>query len=45
MVYNFFNYYFSGDTFEIMPSNGTLDPGSFIELKLTLLASTEPSEY
>ena len=37
--------FLSGDTFEINPSSGSIEPEKFIELKLTLTASTEPSVY
>lgn len=35
----------SGDEFLIEPIQGELEPGSFIELKLTLTAASTPSVY
>lgn len=37
--------YESGDEFLIEPILGELEPGSFIELKLTLTAASTPSVY
>lgn len=34
-----------GDKFVIEPSQGTLEPGKFVELKITLSAGTSPSFY
>lgn len=35
----------SEDKFQIEPSSGRLNPGEFIELKITLEASSRPSFY
>ena len=34
-----------GDKFTIEPSQGTLEPQKFIELKITLIANESPSFY
>ena len=41
----FINNVYSGDEFLIEPINGELEPGSFVELKLTLTAASTPSVY